>query len=188
MRLKYKIVIARRNHYRQVAYLFLLVVFVWGFVVSGLSELLDSRSVTIINTGAAQAAEIEVGEVIEPVVVSETTEAKICRVWASECNIAVAVMKAESQGNPVVIGDKHLTFNYKGEENGYSVGLFQIRTGGNDRGGIWSRPEKLGMTVAQFTVKMQDSDENIKYAYEIYKKAGFSPWSTYLNGDYKKYL
>jgi len=78
--------------------------------------------------------------------------------------IAYAIMKAESGGNPRAIGDKNLKY--------YSYGLFQI----NRR---WHKFSKASLLNPEF---------NIKIASEIYKKYGFTQWSTYKNGRYKKFM
>lgn len=35
---------------------------------------------------------------------------------------------------------------------------------------------------------MMDYKKNISYAYRLYKGQGWRPWSTYINGSYKKFI
>jgi len=123
----------------------------------------------------------------------ETIEDKIKSAFGEDGNLAIAIAKAESQLNPTVEGDKHLIFYHNGEKLGSSLGLFQIRTGGKDKI-VWSRPKQLGITSQEFEEKLKDPEYNINYAKEIYERTrkrggrGFEPWSTFTNGEYKKYL
>lgn len=104
---------------------------------------------------------------------STDIEGKVCKKWGTECKVAIAVMKAESQGDPRRIGDKHLTFWKEGREYGASYGLFQLR----DLPGRFNNPQD-----------MLDEDKNIDYAYAMYQKSGWRPWSAYTNKTYLRYL
>lgn len=101
-------------------------------------------------------------------------EKKIYETWQDEeqAKIAIAVAKSESHLNPQAIGDGHLAFNRNGIEYGKSYGVFQVRF-------LEGRPNPN---------ELLDPDKNIAYAYELYQKSGFQPWSQYKNGNYKKYL
>lgn len=94
-----------------------------------------------------------------------TIEEKIKNVFGKDGDVAVAVFKAESGLDPNVIGD--LKTKYP------SVGIAQIRM----------LPER-GLKVAD----MLDEDKNIAYAKMLFDKSGFSPWTKFNNGDFKKYL
>ena len=78
--------------------------------------------------------------------------------------IAYAVCKAESGGNPKAYGDGNTAYP--------SIGLMQIRT-------LPGRPTKE---------QLEDPEFNVEYAYNMWKKSGWKPWSAYTNGAYKKYL
>lgn len=113
------------------------------------------------------------------ITVSETTPHKVSgdsvnslveKYFGEEKEIALAVMKAESQGDPSRIGDKHLV--YADGRYGMSCGLFQIRV-------LQGRPSCDELLDAEF---------NVKYAYEMYQKSGWHPWSAFKNESYKKYL
>jgi hypothetical protein len=86
--------------------------------------------------------------------------------------IALAVARAESQLKPDNIGDQHLQYKKDGITYGASYGVFQIRY-------LPGRPTPD---------KLLDPDFNIEYAYQMYQKGGWSPWSAYTKGTYKKYL
>ena len=83
--------------------------------------------------------------------------------------MAEAICKAESGCTQGRIGDKHITF---GTDYGYSVGEFQIRR-------LPGRPSKEWLSI---------TENNVKYAAEMKSRQGWSPWSVYLNGSYRRYL
>lgn len=86
----------------------------------------------------------------------------------SDINTAAAIAKAESGGDPSVVGDLNLT-------PGGSVGLWQIN--------LAAHPQ---YTAAQ----LKDPLANARAAYDIYKAAGYSfaPWTTYRTGAYAQYV
>jgi hypothetical protein len=81
-----------------------------------------------------------------------------------DINIAQAVMRAESSGNEKAIGDTHLSKP--------SIGLFQISQ-------IYHNYP---------TEQLMNPEENVRIAYEIYKKGGWGRWTTYREGHHIKYL
>lgn len=92
--------------------------------------------------------------------------------------LMIAIAMAESSGNPDAIGDKDLVNDKWGE----SIGLFQIRSlkDPNAYGGA----DRLRVKEELF-----DPVQNAKVAYEISKKGqDWTPWSTFTNDAYKKYL
>ncbi len=100
----------------------------------------------------------------------ETVEDKIRAAFPEDPDTAVAVAKAESRLNPEVVGDKHLAWG--DGKNGMSCGIFQIRV-------FPKRPD---------CKELLDEDFNIEYARQLYKNSGWSPWSTFKSGRYKKFL
>lgn len=86
--------------------------------------------------------------------------------------VALAVMSAESGGRPDEIGDSHLTFWENGIKYGESYGCMQIRY-------LPGRP---------IPEKLLDPVFNAEYAYHLYQKKGFQPWSVYKSGRYKDFL
>jgi hypothetical protein len=100
------------------------------------------------SLGSGQLDEGEKQELGTPL----SIEDKIRKAFGDEGDIAVAVAKCESQLIGDKIGDEHLTFQHNGQIYGRSIGLFQIRTGGNDRGGIWVRSDN----VKEFEKEMKD--------------------------------
>lgn len=68
-------------------------------------------------------------------------------------NIAMAVCAAESGGNTNAIGDGNTQY--------VSCGLFQIRT-------LPGRPT---------CYQLRDPEFNVDYAYQLWKRAGWPPWS-----------
>lgn len=73
-------------------------------------------------------------------------------------DLAYKIMKCESGGNPNALNNTPSTGDY-------SVGLFQINLYGDN---AKSRPSEDWLKVPE---------NNIAYAYELYKKGGFSHWS-----------
>src|SRR5271154_6674982 len=86
----------------------------------------------------------------------------------SDLLTAVAIALAESSGNPSAVGDLNITL-------GGSIGLWQIN--------LKAHPE---YTAAQ----LMDPQTNANAAFAVYlvKGSSFTPWSTYNNGAYVKYL
>ena len=184
-------------------FLWLLLDILLVYIVVGMMlNLLGTRSVSISNeaysdylpeNGIDLAAEDvhmdgQKGDSDNPPIFVDSIQGYVCKKFGKDCPIAIAIMKAESQGDPTRIGDTHLMFEHKNETLGHSIGLFQIRTGGNEGGKGWSRPEKHGISVREFEKKMLNAHNNIDYAYDIYKKSGWNPWSSYKTGVYKKYM
>ncbi len=98
---------------------------------------------------------------------TNSIEEKICQKFGAECEIALAVMKAESGGNP-------LAYNIN-TNNSFDFGLFQINS-------IHYKKEICSID------KVITVEGNIDCAYSIYEAQGFSPWVAYSNGAYQKYL
>lgn len=83
-----------------------------------------------------------------------------------DLDVAVAVAQAESAGDPAAVGDRAL---------GGSVGLWQI----------------YRVAHPEFALEdLTDPAVNAAAAYAVYAAADstFTPWSTYKNGAYKKFL
>jgi len=91
----------------------------------------------------------------------DTIEDKIRRVFGSEADNALKIAQCESQMNPDVIGDTHLTYVKDGATYGDSIGLFQIRT-------FVNRPDRE---------LLKDADFNIGYAKKMFDAQGWHPWT-----------
>lgn len=107
-----------------------------------------------------------------PMVARTVIEKKILEKFGEDGRVALAIARAESGVRENAIGDGHLTFTHEGVEYGKSYGPFQIRS-------LPGRPAPELLLQA---------DYNINYAYELYKRSGFSPWSAYTNKSYMKFL
>ena len=148
----------------------------------------QTREITITNVAVVEAQ----AETLAPVVSADKTNKIVESVDDSTLSVseienlirkefpdcpetAVKIAKCESSLDYTREGDKHLTFQYKGQRYGSSFGLFQIRSGGNDRGGIWVRSDN----VEEFSKKMLNPQQNIKMARKIYEASGknFGKWS-----------
>lgn len=88
-----------------------------------------------------------------------TPEAIIRRVFGEDAEMALAIAKAESGLNPLA-------------DNGKCIGIFQIML-------FPSRPSRA---------ELYDPEINIITAKKIFDDSGWSPWSVYKSGAYKKYL
>lgn len=174
----------REKKAKRIAMWTLIDILVWTLVVTGL----PGETIVIENVFASEPGEksdaimsdgslMADGEQVAEGQSEETVEAKIRRVFSENPDEAVAIARCESQMNPDRIGDLHLPVDIGGETLGYSYGLFQIRSGGKDVGGAWSRPAKAGMSLNEWAKKMLDPDENIKEAKRIYDHGGWGPWT-----------
>ena len=108
----------------------------------------------------------------------ETPVELVRRYFGKNADDALKIMQCESLGEDWRIGDENLSFWNDGELLGRSIGLFQIRTGGMSKNGkIWNRARANGMTVEAFEEKMKNPEENVKYAYSIFKADKWEKWS-----------
>lgn len=102
------------------------------------------------------------------------------QIFKENADEALKIMKCESGGNPENIGDTHImVYDPKNDEMvGDSIGLFQVRTGGQERNGhIWNRARANGMTADEFKTYLKSPENNIRYAKDIYDNAGsWKPW------------
>ena len=115
-------------------------------------------------------------EIIEEVLTEGTTiEEYIEKVFGDYSEQALKIAKCESGLNPYTIGDTNIMlYDNKYEEMvGDSIGIFQVRTGGNG----WNRARANGLSAEEFRTKLQDYIYNIDYAKTIFDQAGnWSPW------------
>lgn len=104
---------------------------------------------------------------------SASIESKIREVFGEEGENALKIAKCESRFNPETVGDGHLTFQHNGQTYGESIGLFQIRTGGNEGGKVWTRSDN----VEEFKKEMMNPIANIKKAKDAFDNSGsYRPW------------
>lgn len=93
-------------------------------------------------------------------------ESCIKEVFKNDYKVAIAVAQAESRLNHDAVG-----YN---KRNGVvwskDCGIFQINDYYHDR-------------ACEMTI-----EENIRYAYLLYVKNGWQPWSAYKNGSYLRFL
>jgi hypothetical protein len=91
-----------------------------------------------------------------------------CNKFGSVCRIALAIQRAE---NPK--GDCEI-YHYNSDGT-LDWGYFQINTVHLKRAGVNLRG-------------LLDCRANIDFAYQLYTERGFEPWTTYRNGDYRRFL
>lgn len=92
-----------------------------------------------------------------------------CRKFGSACRTALAIQRAENPAGKCEI------YHYNADGT-LDWGYFQINTVHLKRPGLNLRD-------------LLDCRANIDFAYELYvEQHGFSPWSTYKNGSYLKFL
>ena len=92
-----------------------------------------------------------------------------CRKFGTDCRIALAIQRAE---NPT---GKCEIYHYNSDGT-LDWGYFQINTVHLKRPGLNLRD-------------LLDCRANIDFAFQLYQeKGGFTPWSTYNSGKYRKFL
>ena len=106
----------------------------------------------------------------------ESIEEKIRETFPDNANEMTKLFSCESGLIADKAGDLSLTFEHNGEILGSSHGIGQIRTGGNERGVVWNRAEKYGMTADEFIKALEDPDYNLKICKEVYDSAGYNAW------------
>jgi len=123
-------------------------------------------------------------EVIREVEVDRTFKSEkqqimayIVQVFGEDAPDAIQIAKCESGLNPETIGDTHLMSHNNGELVGDSIGIFQVRTGGEG----WNRAKANGMSAEEFRVYLKDYKKNIDYAKTIFDQEGWSPWYNCMN-------
>ncbi|RKT88694.1 Transglycosylase SLT domain-containing protein [Saccharopolyspora antimicrobica] len=94
-----------------------------------------------------------------------------------DLQIAVAVALAESKGDPAAIGDVSL----QTEAFGPSVGLWQIRSVNPGHGNAFDRAHRNEAANA-------DPATNARNAYAIFREHGWGQWSTYTEGQYRRFM
>lgn len=91
-----------------------------------------------------------------------------CRKFGTACRIALAIQRAENQRGACEI--------YHYNSNGtLDWGYFQVNTVHLRRPGLNLRD-------------LLDCRANIDFAYQLYQERGWTAWSTYNSGAYRKYL
>jgi hypothetical protein len=160
-----------------------------GFVGLGGSIVLSLWLMVLGQGTNLNQQKVEAKEYIKPVVVvspnSQMTEKQqimsyIVEIFGDDADDAIKIADCESGLNPNQIGDQHLmSFDEKWQEmKGDSIGIFQIRTGGED----FNRARANGMSTDEFRAKLKDFRYNIDYAKTIYDRAGdWSPWFNCMN-------
>ena len=92
-----------------------------------------------------------------------------CRKFGSECRVALAIQRAENPRGKCEI------YHYNSDGT-LDWGYFQINTVHLKRPGLNLRD-------------LLDCKANIDFAYQLYlERGGFTPWSTYNSGLYKRYI
>ncbi len=92
-----------------------------------------------------------------------------CDKFGTDCRVALAIQRAENPAGRCEI------YHYN-TDGTLDWGYFQINTVHLKRPGLNLRD-------------LLDCKANIDFAYQLYlEKGGFTPWSTYNSGDYRKFL
>jgi hypothetical protein len=92
-----------------------------------------------------------------------------CRKFGADCRIALAIQRAENAEGKCEI------YHYN-TDGTLDWGYFQINTVHLKRPGLNLRD-------------LLDCQANIDFAYQLYQeKGGFTPWSTFNDGSYKRYM
>ncbi len=92
-----------------------------------------------------------------------------CRKFGTDCRLALAIQRAENPQGKCEI------YHYNSDGT-LDWGYFQINTVHLKRPGINLRD-------------LLDCKANIDFAYQLYReKRGFTPWSTFNNGEYREFM
>jgi hypothetical protein len=92
-----------------------------------------------------------------------------CRKFGADCRVALAIQRAENAQGKCEI------YHYNSDGT-LDWGYFQINTVHLRRPGLNLRD-------------LLDCKANIDFAYQLYReKGGFTPWSTFKDGRYKRYM
>jgi TolA-binding protein len=90
-----------------------------------------------------------------------------------DARVMYAICKAESGGNPSIIGDTNITYYQDGELYGMSCGMLQVRV-------------LPGRNIT--CEEMHNPEKNVAKAFEIWKSQSYKAWSMYTNGRYLDYI
>ena len=136
----------------KVLQIILLVLFI-AFTGLEIKAILTPKIVYINNVGVASTQVEE--KAATPAVISTNgvensrlvgdIDKLVCDTFGDDCKIALAVMKAESQGDCSRVGDKHIMFEKNGVNYGASYGCFQIRH-------LEGRPDPEKLLDAKFNI------------------------------------
>jgi hypothetical protein len=91
-----------------------------------------------------------------------------CNKFGPACRIALAVQRAENPRGACEI------YHYNSDGT-LDWGYFQINTVHLKRAGVNLRG-------------LLDCKANIDFAYQLYTERGFEPWTTFNNGEYRRFL
>lgn len=136
--------------------------------------------VEIIKT--VEASEIEMPTPsLPPSHQQKEIEAYIKTIFGPDAHIAIAV--SHNECNP--LNSKYPACILHSEVE-YSVGLFQINLYNSQQ---WIHAARIpGSTMEEKAEWLKDPYNNTLYAYWVFKKSGWHPWSAYTSGNYLKDL
>ena len=92
-----------------------------------------------------------------------------CEKFGPACPVALAIQTAENPQGACEI------YHYNSTNGTLDWGFFQINTVHLTRRGLNLRD-------------LLDCRTNIDFAYQLFQKRGFEPWTTYIDGTYRKFL
>lgn len=119
--------------------------------------------------------ETRVAKVVAPTPASDiqggltANQRYVCEKFGPACSVALAIQRAEN-----LIGACEI-YHYNTSDGTLDWGYFQINSVHLRRPGLNLRD-------------LLDCKTNIDYAYRLFLEKGFSPWTTYTSGAYRKYL
>ena len=93
----------------------------------------------------------------------------LCEKFGPACRVALAVQLAENPSGACEI------YHYNASDGTLDWGYFQINSVHLTRPGLNLRD-------------LLDCKTNIDYAYQLYSRKGFDPWSVYTSGAYRRFL
>ena len=134
-------------------------------IISPVSEYLDIKQ------------EIEPTLTPERIATQKEIEAYVKTIFGKDARVAIAI--SHNECNPANARYPRCILHSDVE---YSVGLFQINLYNKDQ---WIHAGRIpGKSMDDKATWLKDPYNNTLYAYWVFQKSGWHPWSAYTNGNY----
>jgi hypothetical protein len=169
---------------RLVAINLLLLTVIGGSNIHYRNDVTDNIGETVVEARETEPTntptEVQPVSEPEPTVAPELSQKQeiiqyIVEVFGDDAPEALMIVRCESRFQPERIGDKGIMLYDATHDEmvGDSVGLFQIRTGGEG----WNRARANNMTADEFRTHLKNYKNNVDYAKTIYDRGEWSAWT-----------